>query len=101
MLSTVREDRMLVRNSLDNRKLNITQLRQACQTSGIDASNSTDWSWVDWASVLWIDESRFTMFQNNGRVFVRRRQHERFHQYCLAPTVKFCGGGIMTWGSMS
>jgi len=43
MLSTLREDRVLVRNSLNNRKLNIPQLRQAWQTSGIDASNSTVW----------------------------------------------------------
>jgi len=40
-LSTVREDRVLVRNSLNNRKLNIPQLRQAWQNSGIDASKST------------------------------------------------------------
>jgi len=40
------------------------------------------------------------MFQNDGRVFVRRRQHERFHQDCLALTVKFGGGGIMMWGAM-
>ena len=40
------------------------------------------------------------MFQNDGRVFVRRRQHERFHQDSLAPTVKFGGGGIMMRGAM-
>ena len=41
------------------------------------------------------------MFQNDGRVFVRRRQHERFHQDSLAPTVKFDGGEKMMWGAMS
>jgi len=35
------------------------------------------------------------MFQNGGRVLVRRRQDWRFHQDCLAPNVKFGGGGIM------
>ena len=65
------------------------------------ATDHADWSWVDWASVLWTHVSRFTMFQNDGRVFVRRRHHGRFYQDCLALTVKFGGGGIMMWGAMS
>jgi len=40
------------------------------------------------------------MFQNDGRVFVRRRQHERFHQDCSAPTLKFGGGEMMMWVAM-
>jgi len=65
------------------------------------ATDRADWSWVDWASVLWTDESRFTMFMNDGRVFVCRQQDEGFHQNYLAPNVKFGGGEIMMWGAVS
>ena len=53
----------------------------------------TDWTWVDWSIVLWSDESRFTLFQNDGCVFVRRA-HEAYRNSCVVPTVKFGGS---TW----
>ena len=60
-----------------------------------------DWAWVDWSVVLWGDESRFTLFQNNGREFVRRRAHETCGNSCVVPTVKLSGGGVTLWGAIS
>ena len=60
-----------------------------------------DWAWVDWSIVLWGDESRFTLFQNNGREFVRRRAHETYGNSCVVPTVKLSGGGVTLWGAIS
>ena len=57
------------------------------------------WSWVDWSCVLFTDESKFNMFQNDGRVYIRRRAGEKFRDNCVIPTVKFGGGGVMVWGT--
>lgn len=36
-----------------------------------------------------------------GSQYVRRRQGEEYRSDCIIPTVKFGGGSIMIWGSMS
>ena len=56
---------------------------------------------MDWAAVLWTDESRFTLFETDGKVYVRRRQNEAMRNDCIQPTVKFGGGGVTVWGAMS
>ena len=65
------------------------------------ARDHEDWSWIDWSSVLFTDESRFTLYHNDGRVFVRRRTGESLLDACVVPTVKFGGGGVTVWGAMS
>ena len=45
--------------------------------------------------------SQDSLFQNDGRVFVRRRAHEAYRNSCVVPTVKFGGGGVTVWGAMS
>lgn len=137
-LTTARQDRILIRHSLANRKDTIPILKTSWNQSGVDASDSTirrrlleaglsarvakkkplltdvhrqkrldfarahaDWTWVDLSSVLWTDESRFTLFESDGRVYVRRRLHEEYKNCCIVPTVKFGGGGVTVWGAMS
>ena len=41
-----------------------------------------------------------SLFQNDGRVFVRRRAHEAYRNNSVVPTVKFGGGGVTVWGAM-
>lgn len=134
-VSGARDDRLLVRASIQNRKLTVPALRLAWQQAGVTASDTTvrrrlsaaglnghvavkkplltarhrqlrlefarrheQWSWVDWSCVLFTDESKFNMFQSDGRVYIRRRTGERFKDDCVVPTVKFGGGGVMVWG---
>jgi hypothetical protein len=59
------------------------------------------WSWVDWYTMLFMDDSKFNMFQNDGPVISRRRENESFLLGCIVLTVKFNGGGVMMWGAMS
>ena len=59
------------------------------------------WTASDWSRVIFSDESRFLLFRNDGRPFVRRRPGEAYRDDCVQPTVKHGGGGVMVWGCMS
>ena len=50
---------------------------------------------------MWFDEYRFTLFQSDGRIRVRREADEVMHPSCLVPTVQACGGSAMIWGCCS
>ncbi|KAJ8872644.1 hypothetical protein PR048_026253 [Dryococelus australis] len=57
-----------------------------------------NWTLEHCKSVLWRDESRFTLFRSDGRVWVWRLPGERLLPECIVPTRKFGGGGVMVWG---
>ena len=80
----------------DRKKPRLTAVqRQRCFQF---ARDHEDLTWMDWSSVLFSDESRFTLYSNDGSVFVQRRVGEALLD---APTVKFGGGGVIVWGAMS
>ncbi|GBN55695.1 hypothetical protein AVEN_70747-1 [Araneus ventricosus] len=47
---------------------------------------------------MWFDESRFSLFENDGRTRVRMEPHEAMDTSCIVPTVQANGGSIMIWG---
>jgi hypothetical protein len=51
-----------------------------------------------WFGVIWIDESHYTMWQSDGRVWVWWMPGEPYLPACVVPTVKFGGSGIAVWG---
>ena len=55
----------------------------------------------DWSRVLWSDGSMFELWRTRGRVWVCRRQGERFLEECMAPTIKHGGRRVMVWGTMT
>jgi Transposase/DDE superfamily endonuclease len=56
-------------------------------------------NWGDeWKQVVWSDESRFALFESDGRVRVWRNPGESYNENCILPTVKFGGGSVMFWG---
>ena len=65
------------------------------------ARKHRDWSASDWSRVVFSDESRFLLYRNDGRPYVRRRPGEAYRDDCVQPTLKHGGGGLMVWGCMS
>ena len=45
-----------------------------------------DWTLEQWKKVMWSDESRFTLFQSDGGIRVRREADEVMHSSWLVPT---------------
>ena len=52
----------------------------------------------EWDSIIWSDESRFLLFENDGQQWVWRKPHEKYDVDCLVPTVKSGNEGVMVWG---
>ena len=52
----------------------------------------------EWNTVIWSDESKFLLFESDGRRWVWRQPHEKYDVDCLVPTVKSNTEGVMVWG---
>jgi transposase len=53
---------------------------------------------LEWNNIIWSDESRFLLFQNDSHHWVWRCPHEKYDVNCLIPTIKSGNNGIMVWG---
>uniref|UniRef100_A0A8C6PLV7 Tc1-like transposase DDE domain-containing protein n=1 Tax=Nothobranchius furzeri TaxID=105023 RepID=A0A8C6PLV7_NOTFU len=53
-----------------------------------------------WRDVLFMDESRFTLFRADGRQRVWRRVGERFADVNVVDRVPHGGGGVMVWAGI-
>ena len=60
--------------------------------------NRRNWTKRMWRTVIWSDESRFTLFNNDEPTRVWREKGTRYNIENLMPSVKHGGGGIMVWG---
>lgn len=54
-----------------------------------------------WRKVIFSDESKFNIFQSDGRVLVWRRKNEEWDPQNIQATLKHGGGGVMVWGCMA
>lgn len=61
------------------------------------AREHLEWNSEQWRSVLWTDESRFTLDFNDGRILVRRKKNERFADCCIKQHDRYGGGSVMIW----
>ncbi|GFW62805.1 HTH_Tnp_Tc3_2 domain-containing protein [Trichonephila clavipes] len=66
------------------------------------AREHVSWTQQQWGSVLFTDESRFTMESDSGRLLIWREQRTRYHQSNTVEKHSYRGGGILVWaGSRS
>ena len=65
------------------------------------AQQHKNWTVDDFKKVLWTDESKFELFGNGRRTYVRRSAHEEMIPNCINPTVKHGGGSVTVWGAFS
>ncbi|GFY14223.1 transposable element Tcb2 transposase [Trichonephila clavipes] len=59
------------------------------------AREHVSWTQQQWASVLFTDESRFTMESDSGRLLIWREQRTRYHQSNTVERRSYRGGGIL------
>lgn len=59
------------------------------------------WTVEQWSKVLFTDESRFSPFKSDGRVYVRRMVGEEFNDNCIMPTIKCERKTVTVWGCFS
>ncbi|GFS53953.1 uncharacterized protein TNCV_3761731 [Trichonephila clavipes] len=62
------------------------------------AREHVSWTQQQWASVLFTDESRFTMESDSGRLLIWREQRTRYHQSNTVERHSYRGGGILGLG---
>lgn len=65
------------------------------------AQEYQQWTPARWGTVLFTDESRFTLHGPDGRQRVWRRRGERFAAATISPRVPYGGGSVMVWAGIS
>lgn len=54
----------------------------------------------EWRTVMWSDESRFTLDFHDGRIHVHRLRGERFAPCCLQEHDRYGGGSVLVWAAI-
>ena len=54
-----------------------------------------------WQNVVFSDESRFNLWNANGRIRVYRRRHEHYVDSCVVENNLYGGGGVMVWAAIN
>ncbi|GFW84771.1 transposable element Tcb2 transposase [Trichonephila clavipes] len=112
--TTPAEDRFLSLSARRRRTTTVPQLvADHFQASGRRISATTrrnrlcwarehvSWTQQQWASVLFTDESRFTMESDSGRLLIWREQRTRYHQSNTVERHSYRGGRILVWAGIS
>jgi hypothetical protein len=76
--------------------LNLTQRRKRVEW----AIEHKGWTGEDWKKVIFSDESRISIFGQDGIQYVRRRKGEAYRPECCTPTMKH-PVSVMIWGCMA
>lgn len=64
------------------------------------AKEHKDWTLEQWRNVIWSDETKISIFGNDGVRYVRRRVNEELNPECMLPTMKH-PISVMVWGCMT
>ena len=61
------------------------------------AHKHANWTVEQWSSVIWSDESRFTVADNHSGTRIIRKVGERYEAKHIVTTKMYGGGGVMIW----
>jgi transposase len=59
------------------------------------------YSYFDWKKVIWSDESKFSLVNNNGREFYWKKRSDPIKNDHIKKTKKYGGGSITAWGCIT
>ncbi|GBM54738.1 hypothetical protein AVEN_76246-1 [Araneus ventricosus] len=65
------------------------------------AREHVSWTRQQWASVLFTDESRFTLESDSGNLLIRKEKRTIHHHSNTLERHSYRGVGIMVWAGMS
>ncbi|GFX10476.1 transposable element Tcb2 transposase [Trichonephila clavipes] len=65
------------------------------------ATEHVNWRRNEWSNVLFSDESRFSVYPNNRRIFIWRDRCSRNNPAFVHESVRFGGGGVLVYGGIS
>ncbi|GFV95804.1 transposable element Tcb2 transposase [Trichonephila clavipes] len=65
------------------------------------ATEHVNWRRNEWSNVLFSDESRFSAYPDNRRIFIWRDRGSRNNHASVHKSVRFGGGGALVYGGIS
>ncbi|GFX35458.1 transposable element Tcb2 transposase [Trichonephila clavipes] len=65
------------------------------------ATEHVNWRRNEWSNVLFSNESRFSVYPDNRRIFIWRDRCSRNNPAFVHESVRFGGGGVLVYGGIS
>ena len=78
----------------------LTEQRMRNRAQWAANHGQAQWGLQNWRRVVFSDESRYRLFQADGRQRVYRRRNQRFQRNNVREVDRFGGGSIMVWGAI-
>ncbi|GFW27325.1 transposable element Tcb2 transposase [Trichonephila clavipes] len=65
------------------------------------AKDHVNWKRNEWSNVLFSDESRFSVYPDDRRIFIWRDRCSKNNPAFVHESVRFGGGGVLVYGDIS